>query len=115
MVTGVSPLGLMSGLVFDDKEQGFSFSMNTTRRQLRVRIGDSFPRTSPRMGEVIPGGRTGWCKLSLVSDGGIVAAMIVTHPKWFSSSGTHTGGRNLHRVTLSDTARIVVPVFPASC
>lgn len=115
LLTGAATIGQLNGLVFNDAEQGFSFSLNASRRQLRTRINDSFPRTSPRMSAVIPAGRTGWCKLSLATEGALVGAMIVAHRQANVSSGVHSGGRNLHKASFTDTARLTIPVFPPSC
>jgi hypothetical protein len=115
LVSGASTLGQINGLVFNDEELGFSFSLNTSRRQLRMRINDSSLRTSPRIGTVIPAGRTGWCKLSLASDGALVAAILVAHPQARVSSGAHAGGRNLHKTSFTEAARLTIPVFPPSC
>lgn len=115
LLTGASTIGQVNGIVFNDAEAGFSFTVNTSRRQFRSRINDSFPRTAPRMSAVIPAGRTGWCKLSLASEGALVGAMIIAHPQASISSGAHSGGRNLHRASLTDTARLTIPVFPPSC
>lgn len=115
LLSGMSTLGQVNGIVFDDAEAGFSFSVSTTRRQLRTLLGNSALRTSPRLSEVISPGRVGWMKLWLQSDAAILGAIIVGHTAAFSGPAIHTGGRSLHRLKLTDTARLTIPVFPPSC
>ena len=115
LLTGGATIGQVAGLVFNDEEASFSFSFTTSGRQFRSSFGTSFPRTTPRLGEIIPSGRTGWLKLSLVSDGAILGVLLVGHPQVTASVETHAGGGNLHQLSLTDSARLIIPVFPPSC
>src|SRR5215470_14184051 len=62
LATGLSTIGDVSGIAYDDVEQPASFEFSTSRRQFRSIISASFPRTSPRISSVIPAGRAGWMK-----------------------------------------------------
>ncbi|MEP7274411.1 MAG: lamin tail domain-containing protein, partial [Acidobacteriota bacterium] len=115
LLSGASTIGQLSGLVFNDAEESFSYALSTSRRQFRVQLGDNFPRTSPRLSELIPAGRTGWSKIWLTSDGAILGALLVSHPQVRVSAAAMSGGRALHKLTLSDSARLTIPVFPPSC
>ena len=114
-VAAASTIGQVTGLVFSDEETSFSFSFSTSRHQFRSSFGSSFPRTAQRLGEIIPSGRTGWLKLWLVSDGAILGAIIVGHSQVTASVTTHSGGGNLHQLSMTDSARLTIPVFPPGC
>lgn len=114
--TGVSTIGQIFGLLFDDTEHSYSFERNTTRRQFRSVLSNSdFPRTAPRFTNVIPAGRTGWMKFWRDGDGGIVGAVLNFNPNTASSSGAFNQGHNLHALTLSVASSFIVPVFPPNC
>ncbi len=114
--TGVSTVGQIFGLLFDDLEHGYSFERNTTRRQFRSILTNSdFPRTVPRLTTVIPAGRTGWMKFWREDDGAIIGAIINFNPNAATSSAAFNQGRNLHKLTLSTAASFIVPVFPPNC
>lgn len=114
--TGVSTVGQIFGLLFDDTEHSYSFERSTTRRQFRAVLSNSdFPRTAPRFTNVIPAGRTGWMKFWRDEDGGLVGAVLNFNPNTASSSGAFNQGRNLHTLTLSTASSFIVPIFPPSC
>jgi hypothetical protein len=115
LLQGGSTLGQLVGIAFDDTESTFSFGLNTSRRQLRLRINDGFPRTTPRFGEIVPSGRSGWMKVWLNSDGAILGALLVFSPKTRASASAFSGGRNLHKLTFTDAARLTIPIFPPAC
>ncbi len=115
LLQGGSTLGQLVGIVFNDTESTFSFGLNTSRRQLRLRINDGFPRTTPRFGEIVPSGRSGWMKVWLNSDGAILGALLVFSPKTRASASAFNGGRNLHKLTLTQAARLTIPIFPPAC
>ncbi|HMY72745.1 MAG TPA: hypothetical protein PLQ88_13075, partial [Blastocatellia bacterium] len=114
--TGVSTVGQIFGILFDDTEHSYSFERNTTRRQFRAVLSNSdFPRTAPRFTNVIPAGRTGWMKFWRDEDGGLIGAVLNFNPNTASSSGAFNQGRNLHVLTLSTASSFIVPIFPPSC
>jgi hypothetical protein len=111
---GVSPLGSIFGLLFDDAENGFSFSISNGC-QVKRSLSDTFPRTVPRFSTVIPAGRFGWMKLWRVDGFGMVGAMINRNPSVLTSPSAFNGGHNLHKLTLTTTSSFVIPVFPTMC
>lgn len=110
--TSAAQVGTLFGLLFDDAETPYSFNI-AGGCQFRQSLSNSVPRTVPRFETVIPGGRTGWMKLYSQSDIGIIGAMI--NKNGTGTSGAYNGGHNLHKLTLSSAANLVIPVFPPSC
>jgi hypothetical protein len=116
LATGVSTVGQLFGLLFDDMEHGYSFERSTTRRQFRIVLSNSdFPRTAPRLTTVIPAGRSGWMKFWRDEDGGMIGAAINFNPNTATSSAAFNQGRNLHKLTLTTGSSFIVPVFPPGC
>ena len=114
LATGAATLSTLFGLLYDDAETTFSFSISGGC-QLMSSLTNSFPRTTPRFETVIPAGRTGWMKLWSQSDIGILGAVINFNANSGAQAGAFTGGHNLHKLTLSASANYVIPVFPPSC
>ena len=114
LALGASTLGTVFGLLFDDSESVFSFSVSGGC-QLRGSLSNTFPRTTPRFETVIPAGRSGWAKVWDGSDVGISGSVINTNANAAANSGAFNGGRNLHVLTVTASATITIPVFPPSC
>lgn len=102
-------LGSAFGIVFDELETPYSFTFQGGC-QTRQAIANSFPRTTPRIGNVIPVGSTGWMKLWATDDFAITGAILYPNVE----QGTIGQGRNLHHLTYTN-ARMVVPIFPPTC
>jgi hypothetical protein len=116
LATGVSTVGQLFGLLFDDMEHGYSFERSTTRRQFRAVLSNSdFPRTAPRLTTLIPAGRSGWMKFWRDDDGGLVGALINFTPNAQTNSAAFNQGHNLHKLTFSTASSFIVPVFPPGC
>ncbi|MDX2029139.1 MAG: hypothetical protein SF339_00595 [Blastocatellia bacterium] len=113
LATGASTLSSLFGLMYDDSESVFSFSV-TGGCQLRNSLSNTFPRTTPRFETVIPAGRTGWAKIWGGGNIGILGSIINANPNAAAAAGAFNGGRNLHKLTLTTDA-YVIPVFPPSC
>jgi len=115
LATSTSTIARLFGLLYDDAENLFSFTIPTGACQFRNVIGGSnnIPRTTPRVGAVIPPGRTGWMKIWSVADDN--AALLGSVINWAANANGFDGGHNLHKLTLSPTATLTVPVFPPSC
>ncbi|MBK8316553.1 MAG: ExeM/NucH family extracellular endonuclease [Acidobacteria bacterium] len=111
---GGSSLGTIFGLLYDDVEQGYSFNI-TGGCQLRSILSNSFPRTAPRFESAIPPGRTGWMKLYSLSDIGMFGAVINLNKNSNAQSGAFNQGHNLHKLTLTQAATLIIPVFPPRC
>lgn len=112
--TGAATIGTLFGIFYDDAENALSFSVSGNC-QLRNSLSNNFPRIAPRFETFIPAGRTGWFKVFSQSDIGILGAAINSNPNAGSSAGAFNSGHNLHHLTLSAAANVVIPVFPPSC
>jgi len=109
--TGAGILGTLFGVVYDDAENTFSTSF-IGLCHLEFSIGaNNFPRVVGGWNALIPAGHTGWMKFWSPVDFAILGAAINFNP---NLSG-YNGGHNLHKLTLSDNATYILPVFPASC
>jgi hypothetical protein len=133
---GAGTVGLLFGLLFDDAENVFSFSQNANVCQLRATISNNFPRTTPRVENVIPAGRSGWMKIwttSTVDQSGFVnlcgngpngtandpraitGAVLNRNANAGAQANAFNGGHNLHHLTLNPMTVIFIPIFPPSC
>jgi uncharacterized repeat protein (TIGR01451 family) len=113
--TGGAQIGNITGLLFDDMEQSFSFTANQALCQYRVILSNTFPRTFTPFSRVIPAGRSGWMKVWEVNDWGLFGAQINFNPNAGASSNAFNQGHNLHVLTLTDAVTLVVPVFIPAC
>ena len=104
LATGTRTIGQISGLIHDDLEAGFSFAFSSHRRQMRGILSNSFPRTVPRLTNIVPSGRSGWMRLAPEEGAAIVGALLTVNQ-----------GRNLHILTRTATARLTIPLLPAKC
>ncbi len=107
-------LGGLVGLLFDDAEAAFSFSLGAPVCQFRGILSNSVPRTAPRFDTVILSGQSGWMKLYSQSDIAITGAVINANPNAASPNGFN-GGHNLHALTLTSAANLIIPIFPPNC
>ncbi len=101
-------LGDLLGLVYDDKEKGYSFQFDPSGCQYVSRIINGAPRTSPPLTTVIPRGHTGWMRLQHVTEAAMLGAVVNLNPNGFNQ------GHNLQALTYTD-ASITIPIFPPSC
>lgn len=114
LAVGAEEIGSIFGLLFNDTENGYSFSMSSSRCQLKFTFNNSTPRTAPRFTSVVPDGRSGWVKMYGLSNSPLLGSVINFNS---SSSGVQTaynGGHNLHQLRLG-TMTINIPVYPAGC
>ncbi len=109
--SSMGSVGTMFGLLYDDVEVSYSFSISVGCHT-RVTLSDSTPRTAPRFTTVIPAGRTGWMRLYTNSAAAVVGAVVNSNPSGDSLPGAFNGGHNLHHLTLSTSGAITIPVFP---
>ena len=110
LLTSASTIGNIFGLFYDDAENTFSYTFSGGNCQFRSSISDAFPRTVPRISSIIPAGRTGWTKFWSTADIALLGAQID-----LSTHGGPGGGVNLHKLTLSAGATLIVPVFAPAC
>ena len=106
LLTGADRLTSLSGLLFDDADTAISFSEAPRNAQLRVFLGDNFPRTVPRYSTLIPAGRTGWMKFWATEVEAISGAVLIE-----SLTGLG-GGYNLPSLTTTSRATLTIPVIP---
>ncbi|HWQ33942.1 MAG TPA: lamin tail domain-containing protein [Blastocatellia bacterium] len=114
LITHTDALGSLFGLLFDDLENPRSFTFSGGC-QFRSLLSNQFPRTTPRLSQVIPAGRRGWLKLWTAEDCAILGAVISLSPHARTSQNAFNQGHNLHKLTLTTSARLTIPVFPPLC
>ncbi|HMV86159.1 MAG TPA: hypothetical protein PLD20_34845 [Blastocatellia bacterium] len=113
---GTSPLPPIFGLLYNDRENSYSFSFIPSTCQVVSSLTNNFPRTAPRIETVIPAGHSGWMKLyAFDADVPLFGATLVFNPDTVTSSSAFAGGRNLHKLTLSAAGVLTIPVFPPNC
>jgi hypothetical protein len=115
LAIGADTLGAITGLLYDDAERSFSFAFNPGQCQFRAALNNNSPRTTPRLEQIIPAGRSGWLRLWQASDAGLLGAIINFNPNAGAHAAAFNQGRNLHKLTLTTTASLVVPIFPPGC
>lgn len=113
--TGASTTGTLFGLLYDDAESAYSFSI-TGGCQIMGILSNSYPRILGSFTGVIGQGRSGWMKLyNNSSDIGILGASINFNTNAGSQPGAFNGGHNMHKLTLSASNTYTIPVFPPTC
>lgn len=123
MATGAGQIGTLTGLLFDDSENAYSFALTTGACQLRSTLSNTFPRTVPRYETIIPAGRSGWMKFSAADPTvGLLGATLNFNPNAGVTGNAFNSGHNMHKLTLNNTGagstgapNIVIPVFPPTC
>ena len=115
LATSASTLVNVFGVLYDDGETPFSFNFSPGTCQFRSVISSNFPRTTPRFEQVIPAGRSGWLKFGMFTDGALSGAAINANANSGTQANAFNQGHNLHKLTLTATATLTVPVFPPSC
>lgn len=116
---GIGTLGSLAGLLYDDGENGFSFTFSGSACQFRSSLSNNFPRTAPRFEVIIPAGHSGWLKLYADNSAiGILGATINANASSNAVPNAFNGAHNLHHLTFNNTAgaiSMMLPVFPPSC
>ena len=121
--SAAAPVGALFGLLFDDSEQAYSFSLSSPNCQLAGELSNGFPRTAPRLETVIPAGRSGWMRFNdFATDGGILGAVFDLNPATSAIPNAFIGGHNLHKLSFNlsnagsaNAPRLVIPIFPPAC
>lgn len=114
LTTTANSLGSLFGILFDDAETPYSFTFSGGC-QFRNSISNNFPRTTPRVENIITAGQSGWLKVWSTADIAILGSIINKSTSANPSASAYNGGRNLHHLTLSAAANFVIPVFRPSC
>ena len=106
----VTSIGTLFGLIFNDTEQGFSFSANEGCQMVRI-LTSTYPRSTPRLPTIIPAGRSGWMKVWPTELNQALVGLIVTDGQ---GGVGYNGARPLHKLTLGATS-VEMPVIAPSC
>jgi len=112
---GAGTLGTIFGLFYDDTETGVSFSLSAGACQFRSSINNTTPRITPRFEQFVPAGRSGWFKVWVPGFVGMTGAILNANPNAGTSAGAFNQGHNLHKLTNTNTASYLIPVFPPGC
>jgi hypothetical protein len=107
-------IGLLSGVLYDDAENAFSFARTVNRCQLGEVLSDTFPLTTPVFSTVVGTGRSGWLRLMTREGKGVTGAVISFNPNAATIKGVFNSSHNLHHLDYT-TATVKVPIFPPSC
>lgn len=113
LATGMKTIGSFGGTLFDDAENAVAFS-TTAACQFRSLITDDFPKTTPKISQFIPIGRSGWMRVMTREERTISGAFINFHPNAATRKNAFTGGHNLHHLRYGGGG-FSVPVFGPSC
>ncbi len=115
LAAGASTLGALFGILYDDAENPLSFTFTAGVCQFRSSLSSSFPRTAPRFEQFIPAGRSGWAKFYSQSDIGLLGAQLNFNANAGTAANAFNQGHNLHKLTLTTTATLTIPIFPPNC
>jgi len=111
LVTGAATLGTLFAVIYDDAENTFSTSF-TGQCHLELSLGaNNLPRVIGGWNALIPAGHTGWMKFWSTSDIAILGSAI----NFNAAAGAFNGGHNLHKLTLTTSASLFIPIFPSGC
>ncbi|MEP7340273.1 MAG: choice-of-anchor X domain-containing protein [Acidobacteriota bacterium] len=117
---GASTLINLFGILYNDSETPLSFGFGGSSSspgtcQFRGSLSNTFPRVTPRFDQFIPAGRSGWGRIFSQADIGLLGAMINFNPDALTNGGAFSQGHNLHKLTLTSTVTLTIPIFPPSC
>jgi hypothetical protein len=113
LATLTTTINRLFGVIYDDAENVFSFTIGTGNCQFRNVIGaNNIPRTTPRVASIIPPNRSGWMKIWNADNASGLLGSVINST---ASASEFNGGHNLHKLTLSPVNTLTCPVFPPSC
>ncbi len=115
LLTAASSLTSLFGVMYDDAENGVSFTVNPRVCQFRATVDNNFPRTTPRFDQFVPAGRSAWFKFYSTADQGLFGCAINFNSNANASANAFNQGHNLHKLTFTTGMRYIVPVLPVSC
>ena len=115
LATASAQLGSIFGIVFNDQETPFSFTLAPNTCQLINTLSNNFPRTAPRLEQIIPSGRSGWMRLWTFDDMAIFGAAINANRAGDQAESAFPHGHNLHKLTVTAVETLTIPVFPPNC
>ncbi|MFN0124089.1 MAG: hypothetical protein ACKV2V_26600, partial [Blastocatellia bacterium] len=112
LTSTAAEVGPVFGLLYDDQENPYSFGFTASECQVSRLLSSGFPRTTPRLGNLITAGRAGWMKLSSAAGHGLLGAVVVRNSFAATASNAYNHGHNLHKLSFTSTAEFIVPVIP---
>ncbi len=120
LATGAATLINLFGIFYDDSENALSFGFGGSSSspgtcQFRGILSNTFPRLTPRFEQFIPAGRSGWAKIFSQADIGLLGAVLNNNPNAGTAAGAFGQGHNLHKLTLTPSATLTIPIFPPNC
>ncbi|MGE0128331.1 MAG: hypothetical protein AB7U82_09650 [Blastocatellales bacterium] len=115
LATASARLTPVFGILYNDTENAFSFNFAPNTCQLISTLSNTFPRTVPRIEQIIPAGQSGWLKLWSYDDAAIFGAAINFNPESEMATSAFSHGHNLHKLTLTTIGTLTIPVFPPHC
>lgn len=115
LVSGMGPLGVIAGELFDESAVLYSFTAGSNSCQLRNVTSQFFPNTSPPFPSVIVSGKTGWMKFYTVNDYGFLGSLISINQYAGNLLWGFQGGHNLRTLKFSNSNTLTIPIIPPSC
>jgi uncharacterized repeat protein (TIGR01451 family) len=115
LVTGAATLSGLFGIIYDDAENPLSFNFNPGTCQFRSSLSNNFPRLTPRFDQFIPAGRSGWAKFYATGELGLLGAQLNYNPNAGTAANAFNQGHNLHKLTLTQSVQLTIPIFPPNC
>jgi hypothetical protein len=112
--TGAAATGTLFGILYDDVENGFSFSLASSC-QVAITLSNVTPRVTPSFINVIPQGRSGWMRLWSTQERPLTGAALRFNADTATQRESFTGGATLNHLRMTETASVFMPVFPPSC
>ena len=107
-------VGTIFGVLYNDAEDGLSFSLSGGACQRAFTINDTDVRTAPRPSVHVPANSSGWLRFWSTSDVGIFAFAATNKAGLADVPNAFAGGRNLHKLRFTTDA-YVMPVFSPTC
>lgn len=115
LVSGIGPLGIVAGELFDESSVLYSFTAGSNSCQLRNVTSQFFPSTTIPFPSVIVSGSTGWMKFYTVTDYGFVGSLININQYAGNILWGFQGGHNLRTLRFSNSNTLTIPIIPPSC
>ncbi|MBI1765798.1 MAG: hypothetical protein HYR56_30710 [Acidobacteria bacterium] len=117
LATGAFAPATLNGTLYDDSEAAYSIGNYNISCQLSGPLLASALVGGKRFESVVPSGRTGWLKLNLAgtTPRGLLGAQLNFNPNTRSSSSAYSQGHLLHKLTLTNSTVLTIPVIPPTC
>ncbi len=114
LATNAGSLSDIFGILYNDAESGVGFGLNANACQLRVTLSGSSLRTTPRLEQFIPAGRSGWLKLWNNAELAMLGSAI-NFTSNVASTSAFNQGHNLHKLRVAVTATLTIPLIKPAC